>query len=76
MSTADVDALIKRLGEIMEGQAALTCRLTEAMERMSDVVAKHETQLRRCRCHTCKSYEPTALTPMDAPEDQGPAVSR
>jgi hypothetical protein len=42
MAAADIEHLIARLGEILEGQAALTTRLTEAMEKMTSVVARHE----------------------------------
>lgn len=76
MSEADVAILIARLGEILEGQAALTARLTEAMERMSAIVTKHEDRFRRCRCMNCKAYEPASYTPLDIPDDQGPAAAR
>lgn len=58
MAASDIEPLIARLGEIMEGQAALTIRLTEAMERMSAVVTRHEQALQQCRCRGCKAYEP------------------
>lgn len=74
MGEGDIDVLIGRLGEILEGQAALTARLTEAMERMSAIVTKHEDRFRRCRCMNCSAYEPMPLEPIT--EALGPAHDR
>jgi hypothetical protein len=76
MSDADIDTLIARLGEILEGQAALAARLTEALERMSAIVTRHEDRFRRCRCMNCKAYEPATYAPFDAAEETGPAQLR
>jgi hypothetical protein len=68
MADADIEHLITRLGEILEGQALLTSRLTEAMERMTAVVTRHETRLQQCRCQNCKAFEPASYPPSDMTE--------
>ena len=74
MAAADIEHLIARLGEILEGQAALTTRLTEAMEKMTSVVARHEQRFLSCRCQNCKAFEPSQRP--TGVEDSNPLIPR
>lgn len=76
MATNDIDALINRLGTILEGQAALTARVADAVERLAMQMAAHEQRLQECRCRQCHAFDPGTYLPMEATKCVGPATTK